>query len=82
MAAISIGCSVPTCDFRTPEVPSYFNNIIIIMIIIISPEVPSYFYNIMIIMIITPEVPYHFYPNMVDQLKVMKWFSTEDIQVM
>ena len=35
MAAISIGCSVPTCDFRTPEVPP------------------------------------HFYPNMVDQLKVM-----------
>ena len=43
MAAISIGCSVPSCDFRTPEVPS------------------------------------HFYPNMVDQLKVMKWFLTEDI---
>ena len=35
MAVISIGCSVPSCDFRTPEVPS------------------------------------HFYPNMVDQLKVM-----------
>ena len=55
MAAISIGCSVPSCDFRTPEVPSYFYNII---------------------MIITPEVPSHFYPNMVDQLKVMKRFST------
>ena len=63
MAAISIGCSVPTCDFRTPEVPSDFYNIIIIMMIVI----------------ISPEVPSHFYPNMVDQLKVMKWFSTEDI---
>ena len=46
MAAISIGCSVPTCDFRTPEVPSYFYNIIIIMII--TPEVPSHFYPNMV----------------------------------